>query len=242
MDAALVGGVHLMTSPHNGNGNAHEPGVPTLREAIRGDLAEMARRKGTRFPSLGGAIDILSLPGTWSVILFRVASTAHHKGLRPVSRLVFFLNCVVFGSEMHPGAFVQPGLVVPHPVGMGFASGVRIGRRVLMLRNTAMGGGGNPKRRGHPSLGDDVILMDSARVLGPVHVGDRTMIGTDAVVADDIPPDMFVHGPRRATEMRPLAEMGLTGGAKGIPVELRESFLAGAASPGAANGHAVVGS
>jgi serine O-acetyltransferase len=183
--------------------------VPSLGDAIRGDLAQMAKIKEARYPSVGGAIDILSIPGTWAVIIFRLASTAHHKGIRPLSRLLFFVNTVLFGVELHPGAIVQPGLVIPHPVGMGFASGCRIGERALLLRGTAMGGAGNPKRPGQPSLGDDVTLLDSAKVLGPVHIGDRSMVGTNAVVVDDVPPDTFVYGVRKSDTMRPLAEMGL---------------------------------
>jgi serine O-acetyltransferase len=202
----------------------------------------MARRKECRFPSVVGAIDIFSIPGTWAVILFRLASTAHHKGLRPLSRFIFFVNSVVFGAEMHPGAIVQPGLVVPHPAGMGFSSGLRIGKRVLLLRNTAMGGAGNPKRPGQPTLGDDVVVMDSVTVLGPVHVGDRAILGAGALVSDDVPPDMFVIGVRKSTEMRPLSAMGLGEqeeaklgyGAAGR----RAGVLASASTNGSSNGHA----
>jgi serine O-acetyltransferase len=230
------------SSHDNGNGSMHEPEIPSLKEAVRGDLLEMARRKECRFPSVVGAIDIFSIPGTWAVILFRLASTAHHKGLRPLSRFLFFVNSVVFGAEMHPGAIVQPGLVVPHPAGMGFSSGLRIGKRVLLLRNTAMGGAGNPKRPGQPTLGDDVMVMDSATVLGPVHIGDRTIIGAGALVSDDVPSDMFVIGVRKSSEMRPLSEMGLGEleeaklgyGAAGR----RTGVLTGVSANGSSNGHA----
>jgi serine O-acetyltransferase len=210
VDAALVEGVHVVSAT-NGYTRDHfdQRPVPSLGDAIRGDLAQMAKVKETRFPSIGGYIDILSIPGTWAVIIFRLASTAHHKGIRPVSRFLFFLNTVLFGAELHPGAIVQPGLVIPHPVGMGFASGCRIGERALLLRHTAMGGAGNPKRPGQPTLGDDVTLLDSAKVLGPVHVGNRSMVGTNAVLVDDVPEDTFVYGVHKSDVMRPLAEMGL---------------------------------
>lgn len=186
-----------------------EQGIPSLREAIREDLAEMARAKGTPWPSVGALLDVLALPGTWAVIVFRLGNTAHHRGLRPLSRLAYFANVVLFGCELHPGAIVGPGLVVPHPVGMGFAAGCRIGRRARLLRHTAMGGAGNPKRPGQPTLGDDVTLLDSAKVLGPVTIGDRSIIGANATVVDDIPPDVFVRGPRKSSEWRPLRELGL---------------------------------
>lgn len=204
---------------------SREPeGHPRFTDAVRGDLAEMARAKGARYPSLGGLVDILTLPGTWAVIFFRIGSACHHGGLRPISRLMYFLNIVVFGAEMHPGAIVAPGLVVPHPVGMGFAGGTRIGRRVRILRNAAIGGSGNPGSPGHPTIGDDVWILDSARVFGPVTIGDRTIVGTDAIVVDDVPADMFVHGPRKSTTFKPLVAMGLADHATrddGLPIDLR---------------------
>jgi serine O-acetyltransferase len=226
-----------MNAPPNRSNAPDEVGPPPLRQAIRGDLEHMAEVKGARFPSVGGLIDILSIPGTWAVIIFRLASTAHHKGIRPLSRFLFFVNSVLFGCELHPGAIVQPGLVIPHPVGMGFASGCRIGHRAQFLRATAMGGAGNPKRPGQPVLGDDVTLLDSARVFGPVHVGDRSIIGTGAVVVDDVPADMFVYGARKSDVMRPLAEMGL-----GKQAEAEIGYGLAARRPGATKAAHEVGS
>jgi serine O-acetyltransferase len=216
------------------------PGPPTLRAALAGDLREMAKVKEARYPSLGGLIDILSIPGTWAVVLFRLASTAHHHGLRPVSRFLFFLNVVLFGSELHPGAIVQPGLVIPHSVGVAFGSGCRVGHRVQLFRAAGMGGAGNPKRPGQPTLGDDVIVLDGAKVFGPAHIGDRSIIGASAVVIDDVPPDMFVYGASKAARARPLTEIGLGERAEselGYGAAVRRAALSGPAPVRRRNGH-----
>lgn len=193
--------------PETGSPELERP--PTLREAVFGDLEHIAFIKETPFPSLRGLLDVLTLPGTWAVIVFRLGSTAHHRGMRPISRFLYFLNIVVFGADMPTGAVIQPGLALPHPVGVAFAGGIRVGRRALLMRNIAIGGAGNPKRPGHPVLGDDVTLLDSAAVFGPVMVGDRSVIGANAVVVDDVPPDVFVYGSRKSDTIRPLSELGL---------------------------------
>ncbi len=95
-------------------------------ELVRADLASMADLKQARWPSVTGLVDILLLPGTWAVLLFRASGALHRAGLRPFSRLVYFLNCVVFGADLAPSAEVGPGLALPHPVGVAF-SAVRIG-------------------------------------------------------------------------------------------------------------------
>jgi len=193
--------------------------VPRFRDAVKGDLAEIARVKEAPWPSIATTIDVLALPGTWAVIVFRIGSTLHHRGIRPLSRICYFMNIVLFGAETHCAAIVQPGLVLPHPNGVAFGGGVRMGKRVKLMRGTGMGGLGNPKRPGMPWIGDDVWLLDSAKVLGPAIVGDRTMIGADATVVDDIPADMFVFGPRKSTEMRPLGDMGV-----GVEAERDEGY------------------
>ena len=45
-----------------------------------------------------------------------------------------------------------------------------------------------------PSLGDGVTVNAGAKVIGGLHVGDRSKIGANAVVVKDVPPDVTVVG------------------------------------------------
>lgn len=176
---------------------------------VSSDMTELAKTKGTRFPSVGGYVDLLTLPGFWAVFLWRVANWLHYAGVRPLSRLVYFFNLVLFGADLQAGGRVGPGAVMPHPVGVVVVSGVVIGARCRILGQARAGGGANPSKPGFPVIGNDVWLMDGCRLLGPVTIGDRTIIGASATVTDDVAADMFLFGPRPASFVRPLAEMGL---------------------------------
>jgi serine O-acetyltransferase len=58
---------------------------------------------------------------------------------------------------------------------------------------------GTAKDNGYPVVGDDVVLGAGARVLGPVQVGARAVIGANAVVLSDIAADCVAVGvPARA--------------------------------------------
>jgi serine O-acetyltransferase len=179
-------------------------GTPGFLDLVRADLASMADLKKARWPSASGLVDILMLPGTWAVLLFRVSGALHRLGLRPFSRLVYFLNCVLFGADLAPSAEVGPGLALPHPVGVAF-SGVRLGSRVRVMGGARLGGGGydDLERDGLPTIGDDCYIFDGAKVFGNVTVGDRVVVGTNSVVSRDIPSDVIVIGnPARVVKHR----------------------------------------
>lgn len=174
---------------------------------VRADLESMAELKQARFPSLAGLVDLLLLPGTWAVLLFRLSSLLHASGLRPLSRLVYFANCVLFGADLAPTASVGPGLALPHPVGVAF-SPVHIGRRVRLMGGVRLGGGGydDVTRDGLPTIGDDCYIFDGAKVFGAVTVGDRVVVGTNSVVSRDVPSDVIVLGiPARVVKHRDTA-------------------------------------
>jgi serine O-acetyltransferase len=177
-------------------------------------MAELARTKGRSYPSRGAALDVLTLPGFWSVALWRLGNLLHRKRLRPLSRLTYVANMVLFGADLPAGASVGPGFVMPHPVGMAMASDVVIGARCHVMGLVRVGGGGKPGQTGHPVIGDDVWLLDGAKVFGPVTIGDRVVVGSSAIVAQDVPDGMFVAGPRGATRMHPRRDLG-----DGPPVE-----------------------
>jgi serine O-acetyltransferase len=176
-----------------------------LAAVIRSDLAAMARLKGRDRLTAAAAIDVLTLPGTWAGILFRLASACHHGGLRPVSRLLYFANSVLFGADLAPGARVGPGLALPHPVATGWGSGFTAGRNVIMTGMVRFGTAAaeDASRAGQPTVGDDVVLLDGAKAMGPVVIGDRAVVAANALVLKDVPADAIVVGqPARVVKMR----------------------------------------
>jgi len=167
-----------------------------LRFVIAADLRGMAALKGVAFPSLGGYADLLTLPGVWATIMFRVADRLHRRGLRPLSRILAFVNFVLFGVELFPGADIGPGLVIPHPNGVGVAKGCVIGRDFHALAGVRIGGGASAERNedGYPRIGDGCYMLDGAKAFGPITIGDGTLVATSAVVLHDLPAGVIAAG------------------------------------------------
>ncbi len=175
-----------------------------LWECLKGDFRHFCELKKERDPrSLGAALDTLLQPGYWSVFWFRWSHLFYRLHLRPISRLIYVINMIVFGCDYWPGTVAAPGLVVPHPVGTGFVAW-RIGRRCQLYGLARIGGGGfEGGRDGLPILGDDVKIYDSAKVFGPVTVGDGARVGAGCTVFKDVPPGgVVVPVPSRVIRVR----------------------------------------
>jgi serine O-acetyltransferase len=55
-----------------------------------------------------------------------------------------------------------------------------------------------------PEVGDGVVIGTGAKLLGPIRVGNRALIGANAVVVTDVPDDHTAVGaPARAQPRRP---------------------------------------
>lgn len=85
---------------------------------------------------------------------------------------------------------IGPGLYIQH----GFAtiiSARRIGRDCWINQQVTIGFRDD---RNAPSLGDGVTVNAGAKVIGGLHVGDRSKVGANAVVVKDVPADVTVVG------------------------------------------------
>jgi serine O-acetyltransferase len=174
---------------------------------IRADLDSACRHKRGEPLSLVGLIDVLFFPGVMAVLLFRLSSVFHRIKLRPISRLLYILNLILFSVDLAPGASVGGGLVLPHPVGVAFAPGVKIGRDVRLYQGVQLGGGAfayeHAGRDGFPTLDDACWIFADAKVLGPVTVGARAIVATDSLVVRSVPPDAVAAGsPARVVRYR----------------------------------------
>ena len=187
---------------------------PGFLACCRADLASLADVKGTRWPSAAGLLDVLSLPGAWAAIVFRAASALHHAGVRPLSRMLYFLNVVLFSCDIAPGTRIGPGLALPHPVGVVVGGGASLGRRARLFRSVVIGGTMFQAIDGPmPVIGDECWLLDGARVFGPVTIGEACILGAGSTVTADVADGMWVLGPRATNEARPrpdVPNVGLT--------------------------------
>lgn len=89
---------------------------------------------------------------------------------------------------------IQSGLVIAHP-GCIFVNGkCTIGRNCTLSQGVTLGKANRGKRKGYPTIGDNVYIGPGAKVIGSVQVGDNVAIGANCVVTHDAPDFAVVVG------------------------------------------------
>jgi serine O-acetyltransferase len=109
----------------------------------------------------------------------------------------------LYGIELGRDIVLGPGVYFVHTSGVVIGGDARVGARVRFYGNNTVG---SARDDGCPVIEDDVRVGCGARVLGDIRVGARSVIGANAVVLHDVPPDSVVVGvPGVVVPARPAA-------------------------------------
>lgn len=154
---------------------------------IRQDMARWVRPQDVADVDEVTVVTALRLlvrhPPVRAMLLFRVGSAAHRRGIRGVPGFVQRRLLVRYGFEIAPSTPVGGGLYVPHPVGCVLHAS-SIGVNVSVIGNATFGTRSDAL---WPRIGNDVFVGVGARVLGGISVGDGAVVGANAVVLTDVP-------------------------------------------------------
>jgi serine O-acetyltransferase len=97
--------------------------------------------------------------------------------------------------DMHARMEIGPGLVLPHPHGITFGWGARLGRDVTILQHVTIGGLVHREAaRVCPTIGDDVVIYGHSLVLGPITIGDGAVVGAGSWLDHDLAPGEVHRG------------------------------------------------
>lgn len=121
----------------------------------------------------------------------RIRQAARKWHVPGVNRALRLAQTALYGLEIGKDVQMGHGVYFVHTVGTVIGGDARIGDRVTFMGGNTVG---TNKDDGYPVIEDDVIVGAGARILGPVRIGARSVIGANAVVREDVPPDSVAVG------------------------------------------------
>lgn len=158
---------------------------------LREDVA--AARRGD--PAARGGLEIALLyPGLHAVWAHRLWHALWVRRVRFVARAGSQATRWLTGIEIHPGARIGRRFFIDHGMGVVIGETAEIGDDVMLYHGVTLGGRTRDGGKRHPTLEDGVAVGAGAKILGPVRVGARSVVGANAVVTRDAPPDSILVG------------------------------------------------
>lgn len=160
----------------------------TLREDTQNARVHDPAARG----DLENALVYSGLHAIWS---HRLAHRMWAKpALRGPARILAQFTRFLTGIEIHPGATIGRRCFIDHGMGVVIGETAEIGDDVMLYHGVTLGGRSLLRGKRHPTIGNRVTVGAGAKVLGPLHVGDDSAIGANAVVTHDVPADSIATG------------------------------------------------
>jgi serine O-acetyltransferase len=163
---------------------------------LRRDVVRLVRGH----PSRAKAIMVtLTNRGFHAILLYRLAHSLWKKGI-PLFPMIFArISQHLFSVDISYKARLGPGIVIVHGFGVVIGSDTEIAGDCCIFHGVTLGDRGSEwvnsdREDGHPRVGREVMFGAGAKVLGPIRIGDNSVIGANAVVLSDVPPNSVAAG------------------------------------------------
>ncbi len=168
--------------------------LPDLLEVLDGDVR--AAYQGD--PAATGYDEVIfCYPGFRAIMIHRIAHELHQLGVQWLPRIMTEHAHRITGVDIHPGATIGRNFFIDHATGVVVGETTEIGDNVRMYQGVTLGAwsfetdeSGNLVRgyKRHPTIEDDVIIYSNASILGPITVGQGSIIGANVLLTHSVEP------------------------------------------------------
>ncbi len=158
------------------------------------DIKSVYRNDPALHGKFFGFLEIIMYPGVWAIILHRIAHLLFTLKIPFIPRLISHVSRFLTGIEIHPGAKIGRGFFIDHGHSVVIGETAEIGENVLIYQQVTLGGTGLSAGKRHPTLGNNIFVGAGAKILGPISIGDNSMIGAGSIIVKDVPDSSVVVG------------------------------------------------
>lgn len=160
--------------------------------------------------------------GMWVMVIYRFGRWRY--GVKPrllrlplsfIYKLLKVLSQILTGIDLPCEVTVGKRFLIEH-FGDIIISGDTVFGDDVVIRNGVTVGLRRTNERGAPVIGDRVDIGTGAKILGAITIGDDVIIGANAVVIKDVPPNSLAVGvPARIIPRKASSESGRESGDRG---------------------------
>jgi len=141
-----------------------------------------------RDPAARNAWEVITCyPGFHATLIHRLSHRLWQAGFKWLARFISHFGRWITGIEIHPGAHIGRRFFIDHGMGVVIGETALIGDDCTLYHGVTLGGTSWAKGKRHPTLGNGVVVGAGAKILGPIEIGDRAKIGSNAVVVKPVP-------------------------------------------------------
>ena len=110
--------------------------------------------------------------------------------------LYLLLTDYFFGVEIPLSTDIGPGLRIYHGRGIVINAYSTLGKNVTLYHNVTIGSTGvESQPNGLPKVGNDVIIYCNSTIIGPITIGDNTIIGAHNLVVKNVKENSKLFAP-----------------------------------------------
>jgi serine O-acetyltransferase len=138
--------------------------------------------------------------GFWAMVIYRFGRWRY--GVRPallrklcsfIYKVLYKIIQIITGIELPCEAIVGRNFVIDHFGGIIVSGYARFGDN-CRIRNGVVVGLRRVEEPAAPVIGNNVDIGAGAKLLGPIRIGDNSIIGANAVVIEDVPENSIAIG------------------------------------------------
>lgn len=125
--------------------------------------------------------------------LFKLGCILYRINLKPIAKFVYYLQCIISNSSVPHSVKIGAGSKFAYGgIGTVIHARVEIGEHCIIGQGITIGG--RSKHYQVPVIGNNVYIGAGSRILGPIKIGDNSIIAPNAVVIEDVRPNTIVGG------------------------------------------------
>lgn len=135
---------------------------------------------------------VLPVNANWhAVSLYRLAHLLYRLKIPLMPHVLYWLNYVLFGVEIHYKAKIGRKLTLGHTSGIVIGKDVVIGDYCTIYSGAVLGA--RRHKSGMPKLGNHVLVGTGAKILGNIQIGDNVKIGAGTILMRNVPDRSTVY-------------------------------------------------